>query len=59
MDLTPAKFRVAMVVETLRRCPLFGALPADTLEHIAAGCDLKEVSRGAYIFRESEPMDAC
>jgi CRP/FNR family transcriptional regulator, dissimilatory nitrate respiration regulator len=59
MELTPARFRVAMIVETLRRCPLFGGLPADTLEKIAEGSDLRSIPRGGYVFRESEPMDAC
>lgn len=45
-----------MVVETLRRCELFSGLPTATLEEIGTTTDLRVVPKGAYVFREGEPM---
>jgi len=55
MSVSPAEFRQAVVVNTLRSCQLFTGLPLPDLEQIAAITTVKPVEKGAYLFREGDP----
>lgn len=47
-------FRKAAHLHALRVCPLFGALPPEALEAIAAMAVPKPLEKGAYLFREGD-----
>lgn len=54
--MTPfAELKQAAIVNTLRGCQLFGGLPAEDLESIAAIVVVKPVAKGDYVFREGQP----
>ena len=55
MTVSPAEFRTAVVVNTLRSCQLFTGLPLPDLENIAAVTTVKTIEKGSYLFREGDP----
>lgn len=55
MTVSPAEFRTAVVVNTLRSCQLFTGLPLPDLENIAAVTTVKTIDKGSYLFREGDP----
>lgn len=54
MTVSPAEFKTAVVVNTLRSCQLFTGLPLQDLENIAAVTTVKMIEKGAYLFREGD-----
>ncbi len=52
-----ASLRTAAIGATLRSCQLFSGLPADELEAIASFSVLRNVAKGAYLFREGDPAE--
>lgn len=50
----PAEFRRAVVVETLRRCPLFAGLPPTELQQVADTCSLRKYEKGDHLFHEGQ-----
>ena len=52
-DLTELKS--AVLINTLRSCQLFTGLPVADLQAIAAVSILKNLEKGAYLFREGDP----
>lgn len=46
--------QITMVVQTLRRAPMFADIGSAALESLAAGCQLKKVPKGTYLFHEGE-----
>lgn len=49
--------RNAALGTTLRSCQLFSGLPADELEAIAAFSQLRNLAKGAYLFREGDASE--
>jgi CRP/FNR family transcriptional regulator len=60
VDVVPsnvASLRTAAIAVTLRSCQLFSGLSAQDLATIAAFSFLRNLARGAYLFREGEPAE--
>lgn len=47
--------RQAALAGVLRRCQLFEDLPEPDLMAVAAGCTVRALAKGEYLFREGEP----
>lgn len=52
-SITPAQ--TIMMVQTLRKTPMFADIDGPALENLALGCQLKKVPKGSYLFHEGEP----
>ncbi|MFU8848720.1 MAG: Crp/Fnr family transcriptional regulator [Opitutales bacterium] len=50
--LSPAQ--TTMVVQTLRRTPMFADIGGPALENLATGCHLRKAPKGTYLFHEGE-----
>jgi len=50
--LSPAQ--VIMVLQTLRRVPMFSGIGSAALDRLAMGCKLKKAPKGTYLFHEGE-----
>ena len=57
MGLEVAKFKQAVVENTLRGCQLFVGLPAADIEAIASFVVTKHLAKGDYLFHEGDPSD--
>lgn len=49
--------RQTVLLGTLRRSKIFGALSADDLQQVADGCVFKTLEKGATLFREGDPAE--
>lgn len=46
--------QTVMVVQTLRKAPMFADIDGPTLENLARGCQLKKIPKGNYLFHAGE-----
>lgn len=46
-----------MLIQTLRKTPLFAKVPPPTMEELAAGCVLRSYEKGEYLFHEGQKAD--
>jgi len=57
VTLEPAKFRQAIIENTLRNCQLFVGLPSADVAAIAAFTVSKNLDKGDYLFRAGDPSE--
>lgn len=60
MPLDPRQregLRAAAIAGVLRRCKLFADLPEADLATVAAGCSVRGLAKGEYLFREGEAAE--
>lgn len=55
MAINTSAFRTAVILNTLRSCPLFAGLPPAELESIASFVVPKQLGKGDYLFYEGDP----
>ncbi len=57
--MTPTVFqlRTTAIAASLRSCQLFVGLPSSDVEEIAGFASTKSLEKGAYLFREGDPVD--
>ncbi len=52
-----ASSQQVMIIQSLRKTPMFSGLSGRVLESLASGCRLQKVPKDNYIFHEGEPVD--
>jgi len=57
MTPRPSELKIAAVASTLRCCQLFSGLSAEDLAEIAAFAVLRNLERGAYLFRQGDASE--
>lgn len=50
-------FKQAVIIATLRRCPMFSSLSGEDIEGVAQGCTTRVLQKGESLFHEGEKAD--